>query len=203
MMETLNTTEQQIIEAARKIFMHRGLSGARMQDIADEAGINKAMLHYYYRSKEKLFEIVFLEAIEQLLTNVNSELAIPMPVEDKIETVINFYISNLMENPYLPLFVLNEIQQNPDRLVQRFIHTPLFPNIKIFLGELMAAMTEGRFRKVDPAQLMISIVSMCIFPFAAKPLMQAAFTVSDEQFMQMMEARKKFLTDFVMHALRP
>lgn len=202
-MQTLNTTEQQIIEAARKIFMHKGLSGARMQDIADEAGINKAMLHYYYRSKDKLFEIVFGEAIEQLLVKVNNVLAENMPVEQKITTVIHYYISNISENPYLPLFVLNEIQQHPERIVQRFVHAPLFPNIQLFIGEIGAAMQAGKFRKVNPAQLMVSIISMCIFPFVAKPLLQAAFSVNDVQFGMMMEERKKFVADFVMHALRP
>ncbi|WP_123847970.1 TetR/AcrR family transcriptional regulator [Chitinophaga lutea] len=203
MTQTLNTTEQQIIAAARKIFMHRGLAGARMQDIADEAGINKAMLHYYYRSKEKLFEIVFGEAIDQLLIKVNNVLAEKMPVEQKLATVVDYYITNLSENPYLPMFVLNEIQQNPDRMVQRFMHAPLFPNIQVFIGEIGTAMENGTFRKVNPAQLMVSIISMCIFPFVARPLLQAAFTVNDMQFGMMMQERKKFVTDFVMHALRP
>lgn len=202
-MQTLNTTEQQIIEAARKIFMHRGLAGARMQDIADEAGINKAMLHYYYRSKEKLFEIVFWEAIDQLLVRVNAVLAEKMPVQDKIGAAVSHYITTLSDNPYLPLFVLNEIQQNPDRIVQRFLHAPLFPNVQVFIKEIATAMEQGVFRKVNPSQLMISIISMCIFPFVAKPLLQAAFTVNDVQFGMMMEERKKFVTDFVMHALRP
>jgi AcrR family transcriptional regulator len=202
-MQTLNTTEQQIIEAARKIFMHKGLSGARMQDIADEAGINKAMLHYYYRSKDKLFEIVFGEAIEQLLVRVNSVLAEPLPVEEKIARAVDHYISNMSENPYLPLFVLNELQQNPDRIVQRFVHAPLFPNVQLLIREIAAAMEAGTFKKLNPAQLMISIISMCIFPFAAKPLLQAAFSVNDVQFGMMMEERKKFVKDFVMQALRP
>lgn len=202
-MQTLNTTEQQIIEAARKIFMHKGLSGARMQDIADEAGINKAMLHYYYRSKDKLFDIVFDEAIDQFLVRVNNLLAENMPVQEKIAAAIDHYISNMSENPYLPLFVLNEIQQNPDRIVQRFLHAPIFPNVQLFIREIAEAMEAGTFRKVSAPQLMISIISMCIFPFAAKPLLQAAFSVNDVQFGMMMAERKKFVTDFVMQALRP
>ncbi|MGX5820636.1 TetR family transcriptional regulator [Chitinophaga lutea] len=202
-MQTNNTTEQQIIEAARKIFMHKGLAGARMQDIADEAGINKAMLHYYYRSKEKLFDIVFDEAVDKLLARVNTMLAEDLPIARKIEGVVSFYITNISDNPYLPMFVLNEVQQNPDRIIQRFTHTHLFPNIQLFMKEMAAAMERGEFRKVNPLQLLISILAMCVFPFVAKPLVQHLFKVNDVQFGMMMEERKRFVADFVLHALKP
>lgn len=95
-------TEELIIEAAKKIFVKRGLAGARMQDIADEAGINKAMLHYYYRNKEKLFEIVFNEAFSKVIGRLGNILNQPMPLEEKIRTLVEHYITNIAETPYLP-----------------------------------------------------------------------------------------------------
>ncbi|MGE7776614.1 TetR/AcrR family transcriptional regulator [Chitinophaga sp. NPDC101104] len=202
-MQTTNTTEQQIIEAARKIFMHRGLTGARMQDIADEAGINKAMLHYYYRSKDKLFDIVFTEAVEMLLSRVSAIFTADLLLEDKIQSVIGSYIGSISENPYLPLFILNEINQNPDRIIQRFVNTPSFPNIQGFVMLLKEEMDNGRIRRVDPVQLMISVISMCVFPFVAKPLMKAVFKIDDERFKLFIEERKTFVSAFVLSALRP
>lgn len=202
-MQTTNTTEQQIIEAARKIFMHRGLSGARMQDIADEAGINKAMLHYYYRSKDKLFDIVLTEAVDQMLSRLNAVFSGDQALPEKIRSAVDNYITGISENPFLPLFVLNEINQNPHRIAERFLSAPNFPNIRGFAQQLMDGMEKGTLRRVDPIQLMISIISMCIFPFVAKPLLQAVFSVDDPAFRRFIEERKVFVTDFVLHALRP
>ncbi|WP_341840435.1 TetR/AcrR family transcriptional regulator [Chitinophaga caseinilytica] len=202
-MQTTNTTEQQIIEAARKIFMHRGLTGARMQDIADEAGINKAMLHYYYRSKDKLFDIVLTEAVDQMLSRLNAVFSGDLELPEKIRSAVDNYITGISENPFLPLFVLNEINQNPHRIAERFLSAPNFPNIRGFAQQLLEGMEKGTLRKVDPVQLMISIISMCIFPFLAKPLLQAVFTIDDPAFLGFMEERKVFVTEFVLNALRP
>lgn len=202
-MQTTNTTEQQIIDAARKIFMQRGLSGARMQDIADEAGINKAMLHYYYRNKEKLFEIVFAEAVQALLGRVNAIFAGDMPWKEKIVAAIDNYITSISENPYLPIFVLHEINSNPDRMVNQFLHGPLFPNLRAFMMELAEEAAKGNIRKVDPLQLMISIISMCVFPFAAKPLLTGVFQMDAAAFAKFIEERKKFVGSFVLNALEP
>lgn len=202
-MQTNNTTEQQIIAAARKIFVQKGLAGARMQDIADEAGINKAMLHYYYRSKDRLFEIVFEEAVGQLLSGVNDIFQADMTPREKIIAAVDHYITSLGRAPYLPLFVVHEISQNPERILQRFASTTLLPNIGLFLKELAVEMEQGRMRKVDPWQLMVSLISMCVFPFVGKPLLQAVFQVNDKTFAKMMEERKHFITDFVLTSLEP
>lgn len=202
-MQTNNTTEQQIIAAARKIFVQKGLAGARMQDIADEAGINKAMLHYYYRSKDKLFEIVFDEAVVQLLSGVNDIFEADMPVREKIIAAVDHYITSLNKAPYLPLFVVHEISQNPERILQKFAHTALLPNMRVFLKELAAEMEKGTMRKVDPWQLMVSLISMCVFPFVGRPLLQAIFQVNDKNFAKTMEERKQFITDFVLTSLKP
>ena len=105
--------EQRILDAAKKVFMHKGLSGARMQDIADEAGINKAMLHYYFRSKDQLFEMIFKEAASSLFPKVIAIVAEDISLFDKIRKFTREYLDIVIENPYLPLFVLNEINRQP------------------------------------------------------------------------------------------
>lgn len=202
-MSTEKNTEEQIIEAAKKIFTKKGLAGARMQDIADEAGINKAMLHYYYRSKDKLFEIVFNEAINKVMTSLNNILATQMPFPEKIKAIVENYITALMANPQLPLFVLHEITQNPEMFIKELKSRVGFPNVKTFMVEIVEAGEKGIIRKISPVQLVMNIISMSVFPFVAKPLFQAVAEMDDVQFRMMMEDRKRVLVEFILAALRP
>lgn len=196
-------TEEQIIAAAKKIFSAKGLAGARMQDIADEAGINKAMLHYYYRSKEKLFEMVFNEALDRLLQRLSNAINTNLPLTEKIREIVRSYIEGLMENPHVPLFVLNELQQQPELLIKQFRSKPSFPNIQQFLMEIAVAGEKGLIKKVSPIQLMLNILSMCVFPFVAKPLVKGVTGIDEVQFKLLVEERKQFVADFILAAIQP
>ncbi|HEU4555155.1 MAG TPA: TetR/AcrR family transcriptional regulator [Chitinophaga sp.] len=196
-------TEEQIIAAAKKIFSAKGLAGARMQDIADEAGINKAMLHYYYRSKEKLFEMVFNEALDRLLQRLSNAINTNLPLTEKIREIVRSYIEGLMENPHVPLFVLNELQQQPELLIKQFRSKPSFPNIQQFLMEIAVAGEKGLIKKVSPIQLMLNILSMCVFPFVAKPLVKGVTGIDEVQFKLLVEERKQFVADFILTAIQP
>lgn len=196
-------TEAQIIEAAKKIFLQKGLSGARMQDIADEAGINKAMLHYYFRSKEKLFEIIFNEAAEKILSAFNDILDKNMDFREMVTAIVESYIDNLREMPYLPIFVLNELNQSPDRIIKLFRPQGM-RNVKAFMEVTAAAQQRGEIRKdIPPMHLLLNILSMCIFPFAARPMVQAIAGLSDQQFDQLTADRKKLVVSFALNALKP
>jgi AcrR family transcriptional regulator len=196
-------TEEQIIAAAKKIFSAKGLAGARMQDIADEAGINKAMLHYYYRSKEKLFEMVFNEALDRLLQRLSNAINTNLPLTEKIREIVRSYIEGLMESPHVPLFVLNELQQQPELLIKQFRSKPSFPNIQQFLMEIAVAGEKGLIKKVSPIQLMLNILSMCVFPFVAKPLVKGVTGIDEVQFKLLVEERKQFVADFILAAIQP
>ena len=196
-------TEEQIIAAAKEIFSAKGLAGARMQDIADEAGINKAMLHYYYRSKEKLFEIVFTEALDKLMHRMSNVINANLPLPEKIREIVKNYIEGLTENPHLPLFVLNELQQQPELLVKQFKTKPNFPNIQQFLMEIAVAGEKGIIKKISPIQLMLNLLSMCVFPFVAKPLLKGVTGIDEVQFKLLIEERKQFVADFILAAIMP
>lgn len=198
-----NNTEEQIIEAARKIFTRKGLAGARMQDIADEAGINKAMLHYYYRSKDALFELVFSEALDKMIGRMNVILEGELSFEEMIRALVENYIQQIGDNPYLPVFVMNELHQQPAEFLQRLQQRRHFPNVARFLGAVQHASDTGKIRPVNPIQLMLSIISMCIFPFMARPMAQLVAGLSDEQFLRLMEERKREVVDFILAGLRP
>ena len=112
--QTDNTdTEKVILEAANEVFQKKGLSGARMDEIAKEAGVNKALLHYYFRSKERLFERVFSEAFGQFFQKIIHLLESDLPLDVKIYRVVDMYSSMLLHNKNLPLFILGGIRDNP------------------------------------------------------------------------------------------
>jgi TetR/AcrR family transcriptional regulator len=196
-------TEDQIKEAARKVFLKKGFAGARMQEIADEAGINKAMLHYYYRSKQKLFEVIFEESLKQLFPRFNQILQSEKGVVDKIETFIFTYIDAIRENPHLPLFVLHELSSNPDRFIEKLTHQPNIPDLMNFVMQLQQEEAEGKIRPISPLHLLMNVVSMCAFPFIARPMLQAVAEFSDDQFDQLMQERKEVISQFVRRALTP
>ncbi|RAJ08916.1 TetR family transcriptional regulator [Chitinophaga skermanii] len=195
------STEELIINAARKVFTTRGYNGARMQEIADEAGINKAMLHYYYRSKDKLFDIIFDEAVDKLMLRINTVFEAQGSITDKIAVIVDMYITTLSDNPYLPLFVLHEMSQHSDRIVKRFMAKPNFPNIQLFLDEVNKEIKQKKIAKIEPEQLLINVLAMCVFPFVAKPLIQGVLRKDDVAYKVLLEERKRSVVKFINAAL--
>jgi AcrR family transcriptional regulator len=186
------STEEKILIAAKKIFLKKGWDGARMQDIANEAGINKALLHYYFRNKEKLFTNVFSGFIGKLVPNINKIIDSEIHLFQKIEAIIEAYINFLMENPEIPLFVANELSKNPDLIIgviQKNGDVPLFKSLAL---EIMQAIEKGEIRPITPIHLLINIVSMCVFPFIGKPIIQNILVdIPDALFQELLLQRKK------------
>lgn len=196
------STEEKILAAARRVFVRDGMTGARMQDIADEAGINKALLHYYFKNKEKLFEVIFLEAAAQLFPKINEIFAAELPLFEKIERFCEEYITLVMENPYLPLFVLNEINRDPKYFLGKVWKGKNTPKPELLLKQIQQEVSAGRIRPVHPLHLLVNILSLTIFPFVAKPMIQKNLGLNDEQFRLAMEARKIEIPRFVIESIR-
>lgn len=200
--ETKLNTEQKILEAAQKVFITKGMAGARMQDIADEAGINKAMLHYYFRDKEKLFETVFLKEAQKFFPKINMIFQSDVPLFEKIENFVCEYIDEIQENPYLPWFVLNEINRDPDQFMYKIWGEKNLPKPAKFLEQIEAEVKKGTIKKIDPRHLLMNLLSMTIFPFVAKPMITRNLRMTDPQFRQAMEERKKEIPKFIIDAIR-
>ncbi len=111
-------TENQILIAAREVFIAKGIDGARMQEIADRAGINKALLHYYFRSKDKLFDAVFSEIAVNLFPAMKQVLEAELGIKEKVTFFVKIYLKTLNENPFIPAFVINTLNTNPDRFLK-------------------------------------------------------------------------------------
>ena len=201
--ETKNdkSTEQKILEAAKQVFMGKGIDGARMQDIADKAGINKALLHYYFRSKEKLFEMIFVEEARKFMPKVTSIMMSELTLFEKVEKFVGEYIDTLLQNPLLPIFILNEINRNPKDAIKKIFGNQRPPIDKV--DELITKLVKkGEIKPIKGIELMVNMVSMCIFPFLARPMVQWVTKATDEEFVKLMEMRKKTVVKFVLDSIK-
>lgn len=196
------SAEEKILEAARKVFMSKGLAGARMQDIADEAGINKALLHYYFRNKEKLFEVIFMEAAQTLFPRINFIFESDLPLFQKIEQFVEAYISGVMENPFLPIFLFNEMNQNPQTFFDTINNHVEFPKPTKLIKQIEEEIKKGIIKPINPLHLLLNMFSLCIFPFIAKPLFQMRVGIKDKQFRELMEQRKKEIPVFIIDSIK-
>jgi len=202
--------EERILDAAHRVFLRRGSAGARTQEIADEAGVNKALLHYYFRTKERLAAAVFQRAATRLMPPVIATLASNLELEIKIARVIDIELDVLLEHPYLPGYIISELTHNPARareLLAAFAGVSiddLAPRLFDTLArQIRAHVREGRMRPIAPDQFMLNLLSLCIFPFAARPMVQAILRLDDADFTRLIARRKRDLPIFFLHGLRP
>ncbi|MCB0558283.1 MAG: TetR family transcriptional regulator [Lewinellaceae bacterium] len=196
------STEEKILNAAKEVFTKKGFAATRMQEIADVADINKGLLHYYFRSKNQLFRAVFDEAFDQFALLINKVFAADMPLFEKIEAFVNQYMDILIDNPALPSFVINELNQKGDAFVQDLMSRKNKPNPLPLIGQVQMEVQAGRIRAVNPFHLVLNMLSMCAFPFIARPLFQGIAQVDDPTYLKLMENRKQEIIDFIHSAIR-
>ena len=200
-MTFIKKPEAIIWDAARKIFLSKGLSGARMQDIADEAGINRALLHYYYRTKEKLFEQIFEKELFGFIQNLESIFTSGFPFFEKIEQLVEQEIESFTLCPELPLFLLNELsrQSSCSRSKTNCMHDNSVH--QLFRQLVKEEIESGRIKEVDPDQLFIHLVSLTVYPFMAKPMIQAMLQLDDAAYHVFIQKRKNEICRFVFDSL--
>jgi AcrR family transcriptional regulator len=203
-------TETRILDAAHAVFMRRGTAGARMTEIARDAGVNHALVHYYFRSKQRLAEAVFRRAIGQFFPVMIGTLVSEAPIEDKVRLVAAAQIDMLLKNRYLPGYLLAELNHYPERAEQLLVAmsgtTPANLRGRLFgtLGrQLEEAARDGSLKPIAPQDFVLNLVSMVIYAFAARPLVMALMGLDDAAFTAMMERRKVEIPEFFLAALRP
>jgi TetR/AcrR family transcriptional regulator len=195
-----DNTEEKILHAAQTVFTQKGMDGSRMQEIADEAGINKALLHYYFRSKQKLFEAIFSKVFSQIFPDIKSLVYSEKPIDEKLGVFIEKYIDLLLKNPFLPTFILKEVNRDPEFLASVIKKQGINPSDILQLLE--KEMENGNIRKMDPRDLMINILSLSIFPFASRPLMQIMFFSNDKKaYKEFLVERKESVKSFVLNSI--
>lgn len=186
------STEEKILISASKVFTEKGFSGTRTRDIAEEAGINLALLNYYFRSKEKLFEQVMKAKIVllfgQILPIITDEKT---TLEEKIDLTTEKYINILSKNPNLPVFVISEIQKKNSEL------TSIIPIRKVFNNSSLIKQIKEKRPDMNPLHFLVTFLGMTIFPFVAKPIFNAFQIIKDDEFQQFIEERRKLIPIWV------
>lgn len=181
-----------------------------MQEIAEEAGVNQALLHYYFRSKERLSEAVFREAASRMFPTIIGTLGGDAPIGDKIDSIVETYLTTMSESPFLPGYMLSELHHQPERIAQllgEIAGGSLSGRIRHALGkldkQLVAEARAGRMRRIGAEQFLVNLLSLCVFPFAARPMLRAALDFDDDGFRKFITQRRKELPQFIRHALQP
>ena len=196
------STEEKILVAAKEVFTQKGFAAARMQEIADTADINKGLLHYYFRSKQKLFQAIFDEAFEKFILRINPILDSDLPLFEKIDAFVHQYIDILISNPHIPSFVINELNQNKEEFIERILSKKEKPNPMKLLVQIQMEAQAGKIRDINPFHFFLNLISMCIFPFLGRPLFQGVMSIDDQTYMQFMEMRKKEIVEFILHSIK-
>lgn len=195
-------SEEKIFKAAQAVFQEKGFDGARMQEIADRAGINKSMLHYYYRNKDNLFFEVFMNAISRFMPGLFAILASEKSLEEKIPEVVEYYHSLFMENLNLPSFIIYEINKNPQRfreiVEQKGLSLP-----PVFVEQIQAEIAAGRMADIKPQHVLINIVSMVLFPVIAKNVVQAIFRFDEAGYKEFLTERRSLVPGMILKGVAP
>ncbi len=195
-------TEALILDAARKVFLEKGFDGSTMQQIANVSGINKALLHYYFRSKDRLFEAVFMEAFSKMIPNLFKIFTADIPFIEKIRALVNAYISALQAYPQIPQFILHELHRNPGRIIELMHSTGLEP--EMVMNIIRMELKRGNLVEIEPQQFMVNLLALCIFPFAARPMIQGFIFKNDAKaYEDFLEKRKTEVADFIIKAITP
>ena len=200
MTEKEQLTEEKIAEAAREVFVEKGMDGARMQEIADKAGINKSLLHYYFRTKEKLFAFIFSKLIHRIGGMLGNIMQEGVSIENKVKGFVDLYIDILLKNPFLPNFILNEVTRNPETIFEGFAAANIDPQ-KFFVPLENQLKAEGYH--IDPRDFVINTLSMVIFPLAGRPILERiVFNGDKKAYKEYILSRKESIVKFVMSALQ-
>ena len=195
------STEVKILNVAREVFMRNGYSGTTIQQIADEAGINKSLLHYYYRSKEKLFGQIFAEVFSQFIPELGKIFMTDKSLEEKIRAFVDSYIEGFIRNPLIPIFVMQELSSNPQHLADLIKKSGIDPDMVIKM--ISESLINEDLNIQDPRQFMVNMIGLCVFPFAAQPLIQRLIFNNDEKaYSKFLLERKHEVSEFLLNAIR-
>ena len=199
------TTEQIILETAERLFLEKGFAMTSTVEIAKEAGCNQALVHYYFRTKERLFEAIFEKKIKMFASPFLNEKDESIPFEEGLKIIIERHFDLIRKNPKVPFFLFNELLTNPERL----------KSLKIKLGEMPQSILtrleeklkneieKGTIRPIETIDLFLMIISMNVTLFIVRPILQEVTTITNEDFDRLIEKRKHENVLFILRSIKP
>lgn len=201
-MKKNRNTEQKIFDAATELFLEKGVDRTSVREIAAKAGINLALMNYYFRSKENLFDSIFSMLVqknsEELIRILDSDLEL----FEKIRQYVGVYIDMLSENPLLVSFVMSIVHRSRERITEKKVVSSLYSTDQ-FTKQIIEEGKKGTIRRTDPTQLFVDMLSLIAFPFAIKTLVMDKNGFSDEAFQEFIRDRKIRVPEMLIDSLRP
>lgn len=205
MFKALNNSDvkERILLVSRDLFIRNGYSSTSIRDIAAASETNVAMVNYYYHSKYNLFELIFDEAMNVLMKRVFFIVSSDKPFFELVELWIDSYFETLMEYPQIPIFILNEVNQNPDRLTERIRKHNPYEIFSVLSKRIEEEVQNGIIRPTPALDLILNVLSLCIFPFAFGQTATKVAGKTKEEYEEVLRAHKTYVKNFVVHALKP
>ncbi len=197
--ESVSSQEELILKAAQDVFVSKGYAAARMQEIADEAGVNKALVHYYFRSKEKLFHRIFKSSFKSFWPSLEFSVLNNLDIANLLQVLISTYIGLLERMPYLPNFIISEINRDPKKVQNLIQETGIQPDL--IIGAIEKALLRENILNIDARELLLNTISICIFPVLSRPLTASLLWGNDKAYIDYLTNRKSSILSFVKGAL--
>ena len=201
-MKENESIEEQILVAAFNVFVEKGFENAKMQDIANQAGIKRTVLNYYFRSKELLYQKIAKTILRQALPNMLKILNSYLSFEQKIKDFVENYIDLGLKNPFMPLFIINELNHLGSAFIEKMLDG-VKPDIDIFLEHVKDEMDKGNIVKINPIQVPLHIISLCAFPIIGKPIVMLITNSNEKLYIEIIQERKAEITRLVLKGLKP
>ncbi len=198
-------SEEKILTAAFSVFLKNGKAGTRMQEIADEAGVNKALLHYYFRSKEKIYLAVLKDVVKKIIMKIVENLDLSLDFQQIINNLIHTQINSINENKQLFQFVMGEVWMNPDEVKAVFRETIKILDrsaLSVIMERINEAVIRKEIRKIDPFQLIVNIFSLDIFFAIISPILFNMTDFSEKKRIDIENNRVDEVFSFVWESIR-
>jgi AcrR family transcriptional regulator len=194
-------TEQKIFDAATELFMEKGVDRTSVRDIASKAGINLALMNYYFRSKENLFDAIFTNLVKENTRDLLQILDSDMELEEKVQNYVNAYIDILTSNPLLVPFFMAIIHRSQDKITKMKMISNLYGTEK-FSQQIVEEGKKGTIRRTDPSHFFVDMISLITFPFAIRPLIMDRNEMSTEDFNTFIHERKEHVTNLLLKSMK-
>jgi TetR/AcrR family transcriptional regulator len=196
-------TRNRILDAANRVFIRKGTASGRTQEIADEAGVNKALVHYYFGTKAALADAIFARALGTLVPRIFGILADPnRSIEQKVPAIVKEQIDFHTAHPYLAGYMIAELHAHPERIARMMTAHGRIP-LDVLRRQLQEGARAGKLRRIAPEQFVASMMGLLLFPFAIRAALCELLGLDADRWQAFLEERRRMLPDFVMAGLRP
>ncbi len=195
-------TEQKIFDAATELFIEKGVDRTSVRDIASKAGINLALMNYYFRSKENLFDAIFTNLVKKNTKDLVKILDADLELDEKIKLYVEAYIDILLKNPLLVSFFMAILHRSREKITEMEVVSLLYGR-DIFTQQIIDEGKKGNIRRTDPTHFYVDMISMITFPFAIRPMIMDKNALNDEEFISFIHERKHHITDMLLKSIKP